>query len=392
MLRHALILALALMPFRASSAEVPVLLSNFSPVVLPNDLGTSDVDFSVDLKRYIGIPDIHEPLVVVNTALGSFSMMLYPDDAPLHVENFLAYVDAKAYDHSIFHRNVKNFVIQGGGYYVPQENLQYFIYLIEKIRDPVPLEYKLPNAYGTLAMARTTDPNSATSEWYINTVDNSTSLAPNAGSAGYTVFGKVVGTGMQVVEALAALETRSITGTGFTNMPLINFDEEAGLKKENFVKMNYVRRATIMPDGSGKASVVSLSIIDSGTTFIARPSIQGSTLNFDFDPTYRGGTTVVVRAEDVNGNHVDLPVQVANSESGFTIGATIPLGDDITWSFTYGYLWERFYPWIWMFDRNEWWYIFGPSEDNLWVWSPEIGFIWTSNTLYPWVHIVPDEN
>lgn len=380
-----------------SGAGVPVLLSGVEPILLPHGWWShGGVHYSINLADHIGIPDVTGPLVQVTTPLGTFNMELRPDVAPKHVENFLAYVDAGSYNRSIFHRNVKEFVIQGGGYYVPMEDLEYFLYPVDRIRDPVQLEYNLPNAYGTLAMARTSEPNSATSEWYINTVDNSTTLAPRADdpntsnneySDGYTVFGKVIGTGMNVVEALAALETRNISGSGFTHMPLINFNEADGLNKENFVRMEIVRRATILPDGSGKASVLNLEIINTGNTFIAQPTLDNATLNFTFDPTYRGSTTIVVRASDPNGNHVDLPVKIASNASAFTLGETVPLGNDVTWSFFFSYMWEAHYPWVWMFDRNEWWYVFGPSPDNLWVWSPGVGFIWTTTSLYPWVHI-----
>lgn len=374
-----LILALAMISHSARAAEVPVVTAEFTPAFLPQDWVDSAVDFTADLSAYFGIPGIQEPIVQVNTDLGSFNMSLRPDAAPLHVENFLAYVDAGSYNRAIFHRNVANFVIQGGGYFVPQENLQYYIYLIDKIRNPVPLEYNLPNAYGTLAMARTNERDSATSEWYINTADNSSSLAPRADnpstpanefSDGYTVFGKVIGTGMNVVEALAALETRSISNSGFTHMPLINYNQTEGLKKENFVKMNSVRRVSIKPDDSGKPSIISYSIINSGNTSVAQPTIRnGRYLDLNFDPANRGKTILTIRATDTNGNYADLTVQVSSSLCTVTDVVFVnPYFYDLGGGFVFNasmeeYLYTAFCPFVYSFGNSNWWYVHEGSTD-----------------------------
>lgn len=139
------------------------------------------------------------PKVKVQTNLGTFVLQLDAVRAPLTTRNFIEYVKAKHYDGTIFHRVIDGFVAQGGGY-TPD--------LVEKpTREPVVNESGngLSNVRGTIAMARTGDPHSATSQFYINLVDN-TKLDPNEERWGYCVFGRVI-EGMEVVDAIAKVPT-----------------------------------------------------------------------------------------------------------------------------------------------------------------------------------------
>ncbi|TVM14544.1 peptidyl-prolyl cis-trans isomerase [Oceanidesulfovibrio indonesiensis] len=137
------------------------------------------------------------PHVLIETTLGEILVELFPDKAPKTVENFLRYVDDGHYDETIFHRVVRNFVIQGGGY----------TSLLEKkpTREPVPNEATngLQNKAGTLAMARAMEKDSATDEFFINAADNPD--LDHAGDTdedyGYAVFGQVV-EGMDVVKKI----------------------------------------------------------------------------------------------------------------------------------------------------------------------------------------------
>ena len=146
------------------------------------------------------------PQVELDTSAGVIKVELFPDAAPKTVANFLDYVNAKFYDGMQFHRVIAGFMIQAGGF--TSEFSQ------KPTRPPVPIEAEsaskagLTNVTGTLAMARTNDPNSATSQFFINVNDNkSLNYAP--GNPGYTVFGKVIA-GMDVVNKIA----KSATGKG----------------------------------------------------------------------------------------------------------------------------------------------------------------------------------
>jgi cyclophilin family peptidyl-prolyl cis-trans isomerase len=151
-------------------------------------------------------------VVLIETSLGNMKAELYADKAPKTVENFEAYAKAKFYDGTIFHRVIPGFVIQGGGF---AKDLSQ-----KKTNDPIPLESQngLKNARGTLAMARTADPNSATSQFFVNLKDNTMLDYPKPDGNGYAVFGMVT-SGMDVVDKIAAVQTTTAEN-GMENVPV----------------------------------------------------------------------------------------------------------------------------------------------------------------------------
>ncbi|MDR5732294.1 peptidylprolyl isomerase [Caballeronia sp. LZ025] len=140
------------------------------------------------------------PNVLFKTSQGDIRVELYPEKAPKTVENFLAYVKSGQYSGTIFHRVIPGFMIQGGGYNTS--------FAEKPTRAPIPLESRsgLKNATGTIAMARTSNPDSATAQFFINTVDNAGLDYPNPDGNGYAVFGKVVA-GMDVVKKIEGSPT-----------------------------------------------------------------------------------------------------------------------------------------------------------------------------------------
>ena len=145
------------------------------------------------------------PRVKLSTTAGDIVVELYPDKAPKTVENFLQYVNDKQYDGTVFHRVIDGFMIQGGGFTPDLKQ--------KPTRAPIPLEAKngLKNDKYTIAMARTSDPNSATSQFFINLKDNANLNAPNPDGHGYAVFGKVV-SGSEVVDKIRTARTGSKGG------------------------------------------------------------------------------------------------------------------------------------------------------------------------------------
>ena len=146
------------------------------------------------------------PQVTLITSSGNVVMELNPQVVPATVDNFLMYVNAGYYKDTLFHRVIAGFVIQGGGYTTG---------MVKKAGQGTPIALEsnkgLSNTRSTLAMARTADPNSATSEFFINLVDDPSLDYLSAASPGYAVFGKVV-QGMDVVDAIAALPTGTVNG------------------------------------------------------------------------------------------------------------------------------------------------------------------------------------
>ncbi|MCA3218632.1 MAG: peptidyl-prolyl cis-trans isomerase [Burkholderiales bacterium] len=151
------------------------------------------------------------PRVQLVTSEGAITLELDPAKAPRTVANFLEYVRAGFYSGTVFHRVIDNFMIQGGGF---TQDMQQ-----KPTRAPIAAESTngLKNVRGTIAMARTSDPNSATSQFFINVVDNPRLDHPSFDGTGYTVFGRVV-EGMEIVDKIKAGPTGS-TG-GHQNVPL----------------------------------------------------------------------------------------------------------------------------------------------------------------------------
>ena len=138
--------------------------------------------------------------VTIETSKGSIDVELNSEKAPGTVKNFMSYVDGKFYDGTIFHRVIKNFMVQGGGFTPDMKQKQ--------TNAPIKIESNngLKNTRGTIAMARTSDPNSATSQFFINHVDNGFLDYPGQDGYGYTVFGKVTA-GQDVVDQIATVAT-----------------------------------------------------------------------------------------------------------------------------------------------------------------------------------------
>lgn len=149
-------------------------------------------------------PATTTPGLRVTTSLGEFIIALDPQDAPLSVDNVLAYVDDGFYDNTLIHRVVPGFVIQGGGF---EPGL-----VAKQTRPPIANEARngLLNVRGAVALARTDEPDSATSQFFVNLQDNP-ALDPTFNRAGYAVFGVVV-SGMDVVDQIATVATESRDG------------------------------------------------------------------------------------------------------------------------------------------------------------------------------------
>jgi peptidyl-prolyl cis-trans isomerase A (cyclophilin A) len=153
-----------------------------------------------------GTPNASNPVAVIQTTMGNITVELYKDKAPKSVENFIGYIKSGFYSGTIFHRVIKNFMIQGGGL---TEDLK----PRSGLRAPIENESSngLKNNIGTIAMARTGEMNSATSQFFINTRDNG-----GAPDFAYAVFGRVTD-GMDVVKKIEASETMNTLN--YQNVP-----------------------------------------------------------------------------------------------------------------------------------------------------------------------------
>jgi len=204
-----------IMPSRIIASQHPSLIA-FQPNI-KGDIMKTKVIFVLtifSLLIFAGSANAEEinPKVVLETTKGNIVLELYPDNAPETVKNFLSYVDAKYYDGTIFHRVIPNFMIQGGGFTADMKR--------KATQAPIKNEADkgLKNDRGTIAMARTGDPHSATAQFFINSKNNDflnhRSKTPQGW--GYAAFGKVVD-GMKTVDAISAVKTKSLGG--FRDVP-----------------------------------------------------------------------------------------------------------------------------------------------------------------------------
>ncbi|MGA0805149.1 MAG: peptidylprolyl isomerase [Pseudohongiellaceae bacterium] len=240
-------------------------------------------------------------VVCVESSLGNFCIELFDDVAPQTVQNFLNYVRGGDYNNTFIHRSVPGFVIQGGGYYYTGGTT-----VTEVPKDaPVRNEFNRSNLRGTIAMAKFgNDPNSATSEWFINLGNNAANLDGQNG--GFTVFGQVVGNGMAVVDAMAARTARDLSfslGGAFTDVPVLKIDSQ--LSADDFITITRMYEAdpddlpddTTLPDTTG---------IFNGSSFIVPLQYRGRLYRVIFDlsstpPVYEfaARTTQIVLMKDV---------------------------------------------------------------------------------------------
>jgi len=180
------------------------------------------------------------------TTLGNIDVTMRSDLSPRTVANFLAYTGSGAYNASIIHRSVPGFVIQGGGYTLNSG----YVYTIAT-NAPVAGEFSLPNTRGTIAMALSTGPNSATSEWFFN-LQNNSSLLDGTGDGGpFTAFGQVCNSAslavMDAIGGTTVVDASNLLGPAFSQLPVVNFTPGV-LAASNFVLVNSI---TLLSSSNG---------------------------------------------------------------------------------------------------------------------------------------------
>lgn len=202
-------------------------------------------------------------IVHMETSLGGIDIELFDNEVPITVANFMNYVQDGDYVNSFIHRSVPGFVIQGGGF--KYENNTFSSVPVDA---PIVNEFSHSNVRGTIAMATLSgNPDSATSQWFFNLADNSANLDFQNG--GFTVFGKVLGSGMDIVDAIAALPTHPFLqniNPAFTDVPLNGWDGTITPDGPDFqsqlVKVNISAvpiPTTVWLFGSGLLSLISVS-------------------------------------------------------------------------------------------------------------------------------------
>ena len=271
----------------------PLIGSAFSPVVV--NAGNM---LAVSLTNKFSDPDAAEARRVTTT-LGNFDIILYPLATPATVANFLNYANAGSYDGSFFHRSPDNFVVQGGGY----RNSGSTFTEISKFA-AIANEPGISNTVGTVAMAKTAgNANSATSEFFVSVADNKAIL--DAQNGGFSVFGRVAGTGMSVVDAINALPRKNYTVTvggssrAFEDLPI-----------------NVVAPAPVVLDPTKLVKVTTVAIVPvlryevlSSDGAVATAVLSGS--NANITGVASGSATITVKAIDLDNQMTSQSFEVS---------------------------------------------------------------------------------
>lgn len=185
------------------------------------------------------------PVARFQSVLGDFDVLLDPAAAPISVRNFASYANRGAYDRSFIHRSTTYNptdiqIVQGGGFYLEGNTINKI-----PVQPPIVLETNRSNMRGTLAMARTAQPDSATSQWYFNLADNNV-LDPGMPPGGYAVFGSVLGRGMNIVDLIGSATVFNATnqlGPLFSELPLVgnSLITFSFVRVQTFAITNFIR-------------------------------------------------------------------------------------------------------------------------------------------------------
>ncbi|MEQ9453523.1 MAG: peptidylprolyl isomerase [Phycisphaeraceae bacterium] len=280
-------------------------------------------DQSVDLFNVFTDPDAIYRFTLTNsvgTANDFFDVDLFETQTPITVANFRAYADSGDWVNTLIHRAVSGFIIQGGGF-----NINPASDAIGDVtsRGQIQNEPGISNTRGTIAMAKVGgNPNSATSEWFFNLGDNSANLDNQNG--GFTAFGEVLGDGMDVIDAIAALNRAVIaelpTDTNNPSNPLVPvLDNTANpvLDDTNLISFSSIREALTFTVLSSDPSIVSASIDADGI------------LTLDYNDAAKGEATITVTATDVDGNDTEEQFTVTTEASTRPDLAVQSVTDDI---------------------------------------------------------------
>lgn len=220
--------------------------------------------FLILLLFFVPISSKGGTIVRVSTGIGDFSIELLDEVAPITVQNFLNYVNRNDYNGTYFHRVVDDFVAQGGAY-----RFEPFVGPIDILTDPPVInEFKNSNMRGTVAMAKQDgNPNSATNQWFVNLKDN---VSLDTSNGGFTVFGNILGNGMEIVDAIDSLPTIDL-GVKASSAPYISSVYEADPSDFLYMNIEVVGRYSGAPhvfEVSSGLLITSVDI-DNGTNLIS---------------------------------------------------------------------------------------------------------------------------
>ena len=260
---------------------------------------------TLTIKKVFGLLGVHGKMVRMVTNLGKIDVELLPDSAPDTVDNFLRYVELDYYKNTIFHRTTTLegsglAIIQGGGYQLEGLSVQHITSL-----GNVHNEYGLSITRGTLAMAKLGgNPDSATNQWFINVSDNGETLGAS-NNGGYTVFGQVIGRGMETVDKIDALKVYDLSGlltfNEFGTCPLYDYDESQSIDADNLVVARSVTVLPLLVKRAGALGAIKVKVKENTNPEVVTATLKGRKilLNYTGQP---GTATITLQAKGAPGS------------------------------------------------------------------------------------------
>ncbi len=302
-------------------AVAPVVTTPIGPVTV-NEGAASTV---VDLFGHFDDPDITGGVYQFQGTMGTFNVHLFENQTPVTAANFRAYADAGDWTNTFIHRSAPGFVIQGGGFAFANGQ---FGDVNEG--DPIINEPGISNTRGTIAMAKLGgDPDSATNQWFFNLADNSENLDNQNG--GFTVFAEVLGSGMDVIDAIAALPTYDGTAIdpAFTDVPLKNYTG-GPVQTQHFALFTSIARI----------DELGFQVTGNTNPGLVTAAVSGGQLTLTYAPNQYGEASITLQATDLDGQTVDSTFGVTvNAPPALTIddvAVTEGDGGAVTATFTVG--------------------------------------------------------
>ncbi len=292
--------ALSLSAAAGADLTPPVVNTPIAQVNLGTQDPASPSKVVIHLKKTFALQGVTGPVVRFSTSVGKVDVELNPAATPNTVANFLSYVNKgdainDGYNGTLIQRVIPNFIVQGGGFFLDNSDT------VEQLPSGAPIasEAGIKNTAGTIAMALSSGPNSATSDWFFNLSDN-TSLDDSSDGGPFTVFGRVIESGMDTLNSIAALPQENLSaslGAAFTNVPLVNYVSPAAILPANLVVTESIAEIPLTPKNEGDEALLKLKVVGNTAPDLVTASISGRRLTLTIH--HGGGESMItIQAKD----------------------------------------------------------------------------------------------
>ncbi len=280
----------------AQDANPPVVTDPIADVTVT----ASSPPTVINVKKTFGLSGVTGKLVRMTTNVGNIDLELFSDAAPNTAANFLNYVTSGSYDNVIIHRvatqKEEGLAIIQGGETTLVGNANSFITSFGNVNN----EYSLPNTRGTIAMAKLSgQPDSATDQWFFNVSDNSDVLGSN-NNGGFTVFGRVLGRGLETVDAIGALKGYDLSSVraDWNSIPLYNYDASQSVTPANLVVASSVAVLPTVSKGAGYPGALKVKVKGNTNPGLVTATMQARKVILTYAPGKTGTSVITLAASD----------------------------------------------------------------------------------------------